>query len=345
MLSRVLEAKGGGPVTADPLRVAVLGGVPPVLGGGGLETQARRTAEALSARGHEVFFAAREPEPRPFDLLHCFGAEPDTWQWLSHWHRNPAPLVVSPVLVVPPGTAEQIQRLAARTPLKSWGPRMRADVLRRADLVVAQTGHEAHLLHDLGASTMVEIGNGVDRAEIDAAADAPPPTGTPDRPYVLLLGNISARKRQADTVRALSGVPVVLAGGFTGSDAERQDFEAALAGHGDATWLGELTDRPAVLSLVRGARALVHLSEAEGQSLALLEALALGTPVVVSRLPANEELAARHPGHVTFAESIGAVRAALPEADDRPAPAPVQSWDDVAAQLEPHYRRLVAEAP
>lgn len=322
-------------MTGSPLRIAILGGVPPALGGGGLETQARETADALAARGHEVFWAAREAEPRPFDVLHCFGAEPDTWQWLSHWRRNPAPLVVSPVLVVPPGRAERVQRVAARAPLRSWGPRMRADVLRRADLVVAQTAHEAALLPDLGAANVVEVGNGVNSDEIASAAigDAP-------GDYVLLLGHVSARKRQADTVRALTGVPIVVAGGFSGTDDERQAFEGAIAGHGNARWLGEVTDRSEVLALVRGARALVHLSQAEGQSLALLEALALGTPIVVSRLPANLELAARYPDLVSLAPGIEDVLGALPQGS-RPAPAPVPSWNDVAAELEPHYRSLL----
>lgn len=317
----------------------MLGGVPPTLGGGGLETQARETTAALTARGHDVFFAAREPEPRPFDLLHCFGAEPDTWQWLTHWHRNPAPLVVSPVLVVPPGRAELVQKLAARAPLRSWGPRMRADVLRRADLVVAQTAHEAQLMPQLGARRVVEVGNGVNRDEIATASDAPRPERAPNDGYVLLLGHVSARKRQAETVASLTGLPTVVAGGFSGTPAERANFEATLDEHGEAVWLGEVTDRSEVLALVRGARALVHLSQAEGQSLALLEALALGTPVVVSKLPANEELASRYPGYVTFAGSPETVTAALPHGD-RPMPARIPSWADVAAELERHYRAL-----
>lgn len=319
------------------LRVAVLGGVPPVLGGGGLERQAAETAAALRRRGHDAFFAARESAPRPFDLLHAFGAEPDTWQWLTHWRRNPAPLVVSPVVVVAPGR-ERVERAAARVPLRSWGPRMRADVLRRSDLAVAQTAHEATLLRALGARAVELVPNGVD--VVPTAVGTPPP-GTPATPYALLVGTVSARKRQAETVRALAGVPTVVAGGFDGSPAERAAFEQTVRAAG-ATWLGEITDRAAMLGLVAGARAVVHLSSAEGQSLALLEALAVGTPVVVSRLPANVELAARHPDHVRLVDGLDDLRgavAALPPG--RPGPAPVPTWDDVAAQLEGHYRRLV----
>ena len=44
---------------ADALRIGFLGGVPPAIGGGGLEVQMRRTAAALEARGHDVVASRR----------------------------------------------------------------------------------------------------------------------------------------------------------------------------------------------------------------------------------------------------------------------------------------------
>ena len=69
--------------TLTALRIAVVGGVPASLGGGGLEVQVRETVAALQRAGHEVFSVAGEPQPRPFDVLHAFSAEPDVCQWLS----------------------------------------------------------------------------------------------------------------------------------------------------------------------------------------------------------------------------------------------------------------------
>jgi glycosyltransferase involved in cell wall biosynthesis len=322
-------------MASAPLRIALLGGVPPSLGGGGLEVQLEQTRAALERAGHDAFAAARPATPRPFDVLHAIGAELDVCQHLAHWRRNPAPLVVSPVLVVPPGR-ERRERLAARLPLASFGPRMRADLLARADLVVALTEHERALAAQLGARRVAVVGNGV--APVPPAT---PPPGTPAPGYALLLGTVTARKRQADAVRALAGTPTVVAGGLEGSPAERRDFEAALRETG-AVWLGEVADPGAVRGLLAGAGALVHVSRAEGQALVLLEALSEGTPVVVSDLPAHRELAAAHPAHVRLVGGLGELRAAIAALGPRPASRPaIPTWDDVAAELVALYRSLV----
>jgi glycosyltransferase involved in cell wall biosynthesis len=320
--------------------VAVAGGVAPSLGGGGLELQAERTAEALSRAGAEVFHVEREGVPRAFELLHAFGSEPDVWHALTHWRRNPAPLVVSPVVVAAPGFEERLVRLAARVPLPSLAQRMRAEVVRRADLAVALTEGEARLLRALGARRVEVVPNGVTPVSHDDAADLDA-LDLPD-PYVLLLGTVSARKRQGDTVDALAGASdrVVVAGGFDGSEAERAAFAARVDAAG-GTWVGEVA--PAVArALVRRARALVHLSTAEGQSLAVIEALAEGTPVVASPLPANRELAARHPGWLELVDGPDQLPGALAALRRDPGPPPaIPTWDDVAARLLALYRELL----
>src|SRR4051794_9012145 len=99
------------------LSIGFLGGVPPALGGGGLELQRQRTAAALDARGAQVIDVEAAGPDASFDVLHAFGAEPGTWQTLSHWTRNRCPLVVSPVIVIGPGRADYAQRLSSRVPV------------------------------------------------------------------------------------------------------------------------------------------------------------------------------------------------------------------------------------
>jgi glycosyltransferase involved in cell wall biosynthesis len=105
-------------------------------------------------------------------------------------------------------------------------------------------------------------------------------------------------------------------------------------------WLGELSDHATVLGLVARADALVHLSDAEGQSLAVLEALSVGAPCVLSDLPQQRELARRWPGAVTIVGSDDELAGTLerpPSADRRPVQPPVPSWDEVAADVEAVY--------
>jgi glycosyltransferase involved in cell wall biosynthesis len=322
-----------------PLTVGLLGGAPPALGGGGLELQLERTREALTGLGHDAFHVEREA--RPFDLLHAFGAEADVWHALRHWRRSRGPLVLSPVLVVPTA-AERRLRLWSRVPVADFGPRMKAELLARADALVALTQHEAALLRRLAqprCPPVTVIGNGVDPVD-----QAEPPQPLPER-FVLLLGTVSTRKRQAETVAALGGgaYRVVAVGGFEGSEEELDRWRRSIGAAG--VWLGEVRDAAVVRSVVRRAAALVHLSEAEGQSLAVLEALAEGTPAILSPLPSNRELARRFPGHVRLVERPQDLAAALASLPPDLGPAPVPSWRAVAEQLVELYRAVLRASP
>jgi glycosyltransferase involved in cell wall biosynthesis len=327
----------------EALRIAILGGVPASLGGGGLEVQMARTHAALAARGHDVFHVSGQSEPRGFDVLHVFSSEPDVWFALGHWRRNPAPLVVSSVCVVEPGLVELRQVLASRVPLAAFAPRMRVSILRQADAVVALTERERRLVRAFsGRRPRVEvIGNGVDPDSGDWPVEQ---LKIPDD-FVVLLGTVSSRKRQRQAIETLgqAQITAVVVGGFQGSAEEQRGFEASIE-RAQARWLGELSEPAAVRAVLRRARALIHPSVAEGQSLAVLESMAVGTPVVVKALPTHRELAARYPEYVRFARSLDDIPGAL-DGLRRPArPAPVPTWNDVAARLEVLYRSLVSQS-
>lgn len=319
------------------MTIGVVGGVPPSLGGGGLELQVARTVAALERRGHRIVQVDRAADPQPFDVLHAFGSEPDLWLKLAHWTRNRVPLVVTPIVVVSPGLQELGLRASARMPGVVSSGRMRREVLQRASAVIAGTEYERDLVtRSFGAepATTVVIGNGADRV-----TPSEPPPGTPDGPFALSLGAITPRKRVAETARALAGAtPLVVAGRYAGSAEERDRWESTVEETG-AVWLGEVDDPQAVAALQRGADALVHLSAAEVQSLAVIETLAQGTAVVLSDIPSHRELGEAYPAHVRLVTRPDEIQGALASlaADDRSEAPPVPTWDDVAGRLVEVY--------
>ena len=322
------------------LRIALLGGVPPALGGGGLELQMERTAAALRDRGHEVEHVERLEAGATFDVLHAFGSEANVWFAVRHWrHSAAAPLVLTPVIVTSPGRVERRLVLGAALPGVMTTARMKRELLVRADVVVCLTAHERGLVQRLGrrGGRTEVIGNGADPVAEDQLPDAP--SELPDQPFALLLGAVSERKRQTDILAALgTRLAAVVVGGWAGEPGRREPFEREV-GRSGGLWLGEIGDPATIQAIQRIALAQVLLSTAETQSLAVLEALAVGLPVVVSDIPSHRELKARHPDLVHVVDSpedaVGALLSL--RGSPRPSPAAIATWDDVAAQLEKVY--------
>lgn len=160
-----------------------------------------------------------------------------------------------------------------------------------------------------------------------------------------MVGSISPRKRQAEVARALAGAAeqLVLAGAYTGPEEQQAETERQLAESG-ATLLGHVEDPAVLAALQRGAEAVVHLSDAEVQSLAVLEALAQGTPVIASDIPSHRELAAAYPGWVRVIGKPADLTAALALQAREGAPdrlPEIPTWDDVAQRLGAIYDRLL----
>ena len=158
--------------------------------------------------------------------------------------------------------------------------------------------------------------------------------------YVLAVGTLEPRKNVALAAAAATAAGVELrvagAAGWGGVSAD------------GVRWLGEVDDDELARQL-RGARALVYPSLYEGFGIPILEAMAVGTPVVTSRGGATEEVAGGAAVLVdpTDAASIAAgIADAAARRDELRAlgleRARAFTWDDVARRTVDVYREASA---
>ncbi len=219
---------------------------------------------------------------RGFDLVHCTGWDASLWGRLAAiGARRPA--------IVTEHTAGRSFQVS-----KSGASRERAIALHNrlldratyATIVVAEAQVELLKSEGVRPESIVRIPNavpladlrrraetGVDRAELGIPADAKlivhaarftPPKGQP------VTLRAAARLRES-----LGDVRVLFAG--AGPEEDKVKREAAELGAEWATFLGSRDDVPALL---RAADLVVLPSTAEGLPMSLLEAMAVGTPVV-----------------------------------------------------------------
>ena len=111
------------------------------------------------------------------------------------------------------------------------------------------------------------------------------------------------------------------------------------------------SDRAGLVRTLRRASLVVLLSEYESQGMTILEAMALGRPVLVSNTSALGALARDHGAQAVpidlspnglaerIAGTLGMGDAAVPASPD------VHRWDEIADRIERLYRRVLAGTP
>lgn len=242
-----------------------------------------------------------------------------------------------------------------------WG-RVARTALRLGEWAALRTAHRVIAVSAEGARDLAarfprradrirHIPNGV-------PPRAPPPPGGQDLPadlglspgrFIVSVGRLVPEKGHDTLIAAYrrSGLApdtaLVIVGGADHDSAHARDL---LAQAGDGVIFAGNRPRHQVMALLRHAALFVLPSLHEGLSIAALEAIDAGAPVLLSDIPANREFGLPEVNHVA-AGSVAALAAALaaPSERYRLAAAPDMSahdWDRIAAATLAEIRTLPA---
>ncbi|HLF13001.1 MAG TPA: glycosyltransferase, partial [Gammaproteobacteria bacterium] len=192
------------------------------------------------------------------------------------------------------------------------------------DAVVAPSQQMAAVLQGYGVRTPIKvIPTGLDLSEFvagDGAAFRSTYGIDPARPVMLLVGRVAHEKNIGFVLRVLAQVRksigdvlLVIAGEGPALESLQRDVRrAGLADH--VLFVGYLDRRGALLDCYRAANVFVFASRTETQGLVLLEALALGVPVVSTAVLGTKEVLANARGAIivdedaeTFARAVAEV--------------------------------------
>lgn len=328
---------------------------------GGLQVQLRATLAALRALADpalEVTLA--EPQQQrlgTYDVLHVFSAINGNYRLVELASELGVPVVLS-ALVSPAWNrrAGVRARLGERVVGRLTGWQVHTSyaetrcALEGADLVVALGEAERHAIvtaFGTAPDKLRVLPNGVERRFFDAGpALFAAHTGITG-PFVLMAGAISPYKNQLALAQALSsdGVRVVLIGAAAN---QHRDYLQQLLRLPNVRWLGYLPhEDPLLASAYAAANALALPSQGEVFPLSVLEALAAGTPAVMTEACAlclagsGFALRALPPGALNAWRTAIAQWLAHPPARAAVSALVVQfEWRSVALQLVECYRAV-----
>lgn len=292
------------------------------------------------------------PTPRGCDVVHA--------PTLLMPPVRDVPLVVTVHDVVPWTHPETLTPHGA-----SWHREMGARAAEHAAAVTVPTDAVAtalqEVLPNLDPARLHVLGAGVSTGLLDAAR-APDAETTllelgVDRPFVLVVGTLEPRKGVDVAMEAMAALPaarrpLLVLVGATGWGGVEVGTLAAKAGLGedDVRPLGRLADVDLGVLMSRASAVLVP-SRAEGFGLPVAEAMAVGTPVVVTDVPALVEVAGGCAAAVVPIGDALALADAVDALDHDPVArarrcaaarerADSFSWDAVAVRAWELYRSL-----
>jgi glycosyltransferase involved in cell wall biosynthesis len=198
-------------------------------------------------------------------------------------------------------------------------------------------------ISELTRRDLVEL-YGIPEEKIVVTPLAADPAFTPDGPaadgppYALFVGGLQPRKEPTVAIEALSllgddELHLVLAGPDKGGRADTERVAAEL-GVADRVELRGHVPQDELAALYRGAKCLVFPSRYEGFGLPVLEAMAVGVPVITGLAPATTELGDGAVLTIDGADPVGSIAAALRRLRTEP---------ELADELAARGRRRAAE--
>jgi len=210
-----------------------------------------------------------------------------------------------------------------------------ATVTALADGIIVNSGATGESLKPWLAATgrsvdvrIALLGTDVIATAAPSAAPSPAPSAVPAQPYFVCVGTIEPRKNHLlllNLWRAMAhqsetgAIPRLIVIGRRGWENEQvvDMLERCTALEGHVEELNRCSDQH-MHALLRGARALLLPSFAEGYGMPITEALSVGTPVICSDLPALREAGGAVPDFLDPLDGPGWAACIRDHADNGP---------------------------
>ncbi len=186
------------------------------------------------------------------------------------------------------------------TPYRWFGPPLKL-LARRIDARVAVSPSASDLVgRHLGGRCEV-LFNGVE-ASIRAAA-FPEPSVAAAPPNILFVGRHDPRKGLEVLLQAMAGLPGDVVLRVAGDGPDRARLQARFAADARIQWLGRISEADKIQHLRAASVVCVPSLFGESFGIVILEAMAVGTPVIASDLPGYRQLTANGTAAVLVAPS------------------------------------------